>query len=109
MRVFEKNSNIFKLLSEAVSEGIIVVNEKQEIVAANLRINEMFGYRDEELVGQSLDILIPLPHRNVHKNHVATFYGKHEKRRMAEGRNLSGLRKNGDQFPLEVGWNPFSL
>ena len=109
MRVFEKNSNIFTLLSEAVSEGIIVVNEKQEIVASNMRANEMFGYEDEELVGQFLDILIPLPHRKVHKKHVTTFYDKHKKRRMAEGRNLSGLRKNGEQFPLEVGLNPFSL
>lgn len=109
MRVFEKNSNIFRLLSEAISEGIIVVNEKQEIVAANMRVNEMFGYRDEELVGQPLDILIPIPHRKVHKKHVTTFYRKHEKRRMAEDRNLTGLRKNGEQFPLEVGLNPFSL
>ncbi len=109
MRVFEKNSNIFKLLSEAISEGIIMVNEKQEIVAANPRANEMFGYEDEELTGQSLDVLIPMPHRKVHKNYVTTFYRKHEKRRMAEGRNLSGLRKNGEQFPLEVGLNPFSL
>ncbi len=109
MRVFEKNSNIFRLLSEAVSEGIIVINEKQEIVASNIQANEMFGYEDGELTGQSLNILIPLPHRKGHKNHVTSFYRKQEKRWMGEGRNLSGLRKNGEQFPLEVGLNPFSL
>lgn len=109
MRVFEKNSNIFRLLSEAVSEGIIVANENQQIVASNMRANEMFGYEDEELVGQPLDILIPQPHRKIHKKYFTAFYRKHEKRRMAQGRNLSGLRKNKEKFPIEVGLNPFSL
>ena len=59
MRVFEKNSNIFNLLSEAISEGILVVNHDQIIVASNSRTNEMFGYEEGELKGSSLDILIP--------------------------------------------------
>ncbi|MDT7827485.1 PAS domain S-box protein [Pricia sp. S334] len=109
MRVFEKNSNIFRLLSEAVSEGIIVVNDKQDIVASNKRANELFGYEDEELVGHSLTILIPRSLRKVHNNHMSSFFEQHEKRRMAAGRTLSGLRKNGEKFPLEVGLNPFSL
>lgn len=109
MRVFEKNSNIFKLLSEAVSEGIIMVNEKQQIVAANMWANDMFGYDDEELVGQSLEILIPQTYRKAHQKHIKEYYLKHEKRRMALGRSLFGVRKNNEQFPLEVGLNPFSL
>lgn len=109
MSVFEKNSNIFKLLSEAISEGIIMVNEKQQIVAANTQAHEMFGYEHEELVGRPLETLIPKPYRKVHKKHVATFSENQEKRRMAEGRNLSGLRKNNEKFPLEVGLNPLSL
>ncbi|MGB6151923.1 MAG: PAS domain S-box protein, partial [Pricia sp.] len=109
MRVFKKNSNIFKLLSEAVSEGIIVVNEKQQIVAANMRTHEMFGYDDEALIGQSLEILIPKNYRKAHQKHIKKYYQKHEKRRMALGRSLFGVRKNQEQFPLEVGLNPFTL
>ncbi|HEA20562.1 hypothetical protein LCGC14_0685030 [marine sediment metagenome] len=109
MQVFEKNSTIFKLLSDAVSEGIIVVNEKQQIVAANMWANDMFGYDDEELVGQPLQILIPQTYRKAHQEHIQSYYQKHEKRRMALGRSLFGLRKNQEQFPLEVGLNPFSL
>lgn len=109
MHVFEKNSNIFKLLSEAVSEGIIVINQEQVIVAANMRASSMFGYGDEELVGEPLEVLIPQTYRTVHRSHVSEFYKKHEQRRMAEGRSLSGIRKNKELFPLEVGLNPFSL
>ncbi|MBW8242792.1 MULTISPECIES: PAS domain-containing sensor histidine kinase [Flagellimonas] len=109
MRVFEKNSNIFKLLSEAVSEGIIVINEEQLIVAANTRASAMFGYENEALVGEPLEVLIPQTYSKAHQTHVSGFYRKHEQRRMAEGRTLFGLRKNKDQFPLEVGLNPFVL
>jgi len=109
MRVFEKNSNIFNLLSEAISEGILVVNEEQIIVSANSRTNQMFGYEPDELRGQPLNILIPDAYRESHEKHVARYYKEKEQRRSAEGRNLSGLRKNSEEFPIEVGLNPFSL
>lgn len=109
MRDFEKNSITFRLLAEAVSEGIIVVNEEQQIVIANRWANAMFGYDDEELVGQSLEVLIPQTYRKVHQKHIKAYSRKHEKRRMALERSLFGVKKNQEQFPLEVGLNPFSL
>ncbi len=66
MQVFQKNNNIFKLLSKGVSEGIIVVNIKQEIVATNTSAEEMFGYGKDELYGKPLDTLIP---QRYHKQH----------------------------------------
>lgn len=109
MRVFEKNSNIFNLLSEAVSEGILVVNRNQIIVATNSRTNEMFGYEEGELKGSPLDILIPASFHNSHRNHIAKYNEKHDQRRMAQGRELFGQRKNQEQFPVEIGLNPFTL
>lgn len=109
MRVFEKNSNVFNLLSEAVSEGILVVNEEQIIVSANMRTNQMFGYEPDELRGQPLNILIPVSYRKSHQENVAHYYNETERRRLAEGRSLSGLRKNSEEFPIEVGLNPFTL
>lgn len=109
MRVFEQNSNIFILLSEAISEGIIVVNSKQEIVASNNRAENLFRYEKDELLGRQLQILIPESFRKVHKGHVDKFHEHERQRRMAVGRSLLGLRKNGEKFPLEVGLNPFSL
>ncbi len=66
MKVFDdKQDNIFKLLSEAVSEGIVIVNKKQEIVASNEAANIMFGYENDELEGKPLNVLIP---KNYHRN-----------------------------------------
>lgn len=109
MKVFEKNSNIFRLLSEAVSEGILVVNQKQIIVAANGSSHSMFGYADEELIGKPLDTLIPSHYRGAHSGHFKGFITGGEKRQMGHGRNLFGLKKNGKEFPVEAGLNPLNL
>jgi PAS domain S-box-containing protein len=109
MRVFQKNSNIFNLLSEGVSEGIIVVNTQQEIVATNTSAEEMFGYVKDELLGKPLDTLIPRRYHKGHDQHVERFIEKSEKRQMGHGRDIHGIRKNGEEFPVEAGLNPFEL
>tara|TARA_R100000541_G_scaffold46136_1_gene53277 strand:+ start:2329 stop:3849 length:1521 start_codon:yes stop_codon:yes gene_type:complete len=109
MEVFKKGSNVFKILSEAVSEGIVIVNKEQQIVATNSAANEVFGYAEEELLGQHLDILIPKKYHRSHHSHVDEFMDKSEKRSMGHGRNLYGRRKDGSHFPVEAGLNPFSI
>jgi len=109
MKVFEKNSNIFRLLSEAVAEGVMVVNEKQIIVAANGSATAMFGYAEDEFMGESLNMLIPSKFRNNHKTYFKGFVEKNETREMGQGLELFGQRKDGSQFPLEVGLNTFQI
>ncbi len=110
MKVFEaKKGNIFKILSEAISEGIVIVNENQEIVTSNDAAGKMFGYKTEELLGQSLGILIPREYRNSHPKQVDDFLQKSDPRQMGHGRDLYGLRKDGTTFPVEAGLNPFEI
>ena len=109
MQVFQKDSNIFNLLSEGISEGIILVNKEQKIVATNSAADEMFGYAKEELLGKPLETIIPARYRGNHSQHVSSFIEKSEKRSMGRGRDLNGLRKNGKEFPVEAGLNPFEL
>ncbi len=109
MRVFKKNSNIFHLLSEAVSEGTIVVNQDFNIVSMNRRADELFGYDQEELVGKPLNKIIPHKYREAHKLHVSDFFEKGGKAKMARGRALHGLKKTGEEFPLVVSLNSFTI
>lgn len=110
MQVFkEKMGNVFKILSEAVSEGIIVINENQTIVAANGSAKKMFGYTDESLVGQHLNILIPNNSLHSHSSDVNLFLKKSDSRSMGHSRDLFGKRKDNSQFPLEAGLNPFEI
>jgi PAS domain S-box-containing protein len=109
MEAFKRESNIFKILSEAVSEGIIIVNTSHIIVETNDSANQIFGYEKEELIGQHLDILIPNQYRHGHNEHVSGFMEKGQKRQMGRGRDLHGRRKDGSEFPVEAGLNPFSV
>lgn len=110
MKVFEQEkSNIFKILSEAISEGIVIVNESQQIVASNEAAANMFGYSANELVGEPLDILIPMNYHHSHRKQVANFIENSDQRQMGHGRDLYGVRKDGTHFPVEAGLNPFEI
>ncbi|WP_435625281.1 PAS domain-containing sensor histidine kinase [Flagellimonas sp.] len=108
MKLFEQN-NIFRILSEAISEGILIVNDKQTIVASNTVVNTMFGYEEEGLNGENLSILLPKNSRIPHETHFKDFLVKGKKRSMGMGLDLEGVRRDGSKFPLEIGLNPFSL
>lgn len=109
MHSFQKNSEIFNLLAEGVSEGIIVVNTEQLIVATNSSTDRMFGYNKGELLGKPLDTLIPQRYHHNHGQHVEHFIEKSQRRQMGHGRDLHGVHKNGEEFPVEAGLNPFKL
>lgn len=107
--MFQSQQDILQVLSDAVSEGIVVVDEHQNIVSTNNTANKMFGYPTNELIGQALNVLIPKNYHPKHSVYVSSFIKHTEKRRMGHGRNLYGLTKSGTQFPVEVGLNPFRL
>ena len=107
--MFRNREDILKVLSDAVSEGVVVVDKDQKIVSTNASADTMFGYETNELIGQSLNVLIPNNYHPKHSDHFTSFFNKSEKRKMGRGRYLFGLNKNGKEFPVEVGLNPFTL
>ncbi len=107
--MFKSNNDIFEILSEAISEAIIVVDETQTIVAINSSTSSIFGYDKEELNGQKLDILIPKSFRHGHDSHFKNYYKHSTKRKMGLGKELFGAKKDGEEFPVEVGLNPFKI
>ena len=110
--LFHESEFVFNVLYEAVSEGVIVVDENQIIVAANSAAEKMFGYVKDELYEQHLNILIPSSAHKAHSmkgGHYDTFYKQSSARQMGINKDLLGVRKNGNTFPIEVGLNPFEL
>ncbi len=101
--------NTFDILSEAISEGVIIVDENQMIVATNSASEQIFGYEKGELKGQSLNILIPQQYRGNHGGHFQSFMKHSQKRQMGIGRDIHGVKKNGDTFPVEAGLSPFQI
>jgi len=110
--LFHENEFVFNVLFEAVSEGVVVVDESQTIVATNVAAEQMFGYTKDELITQHLNILIPPNYHTAHSahgGHYDTFYKQSSARKMGENKDLFGAHKNGTKIPVEVGLNPFKI
>jgi two-component system, LuxR family, sensor kinase FixL len=75
-------------------------------VLVNTHVEELFGYRREELVGKLVDILVPERFRAIHPGHRAKFLAKPEAVVIGAGRELFARRKDGTEFPVEIGLNP---
>lgn len=105
--LFQDDELAFDMLFEAISEGVIVVDEQQIIVASNSAAEEMFGYKKSEILSQHLQILIPTKHHSTHGAHFNAFYAQASKRKMGQNRLLFGVNKSGVNIPVEVGLNPF--
>src|SRR5439155_6849850 len=96
----------FRLATEASPSGIVLVNDQGRIVLVNSQIEKLFGYRREELVGKLMDILVPERFASQHPAHRAEFFAAPTARAMGAGRELFALRKDGSEFPVEIGLNP---
>jgi len=90
---------------EATSEGLITVDISGNIEMVNKATERIFGYDRAELVGQPIEILIPEVYRGVHEEKRAGYFAEPKLRPMGIGRDLYGRRKDGTQFPVEVGLN----
>lgn len=85
--------------------GIILVEQDGSISFANSRAYSIFGYESEELIGQSVEVLVPNSFRRHHTEQRDAYLREPQKRMMAERSNLCGLRKNGTHVPLQIGLN----
>ena len=99
----------YRGLLEAAPDAMIVSDTKGKILLINAETERLFGYDRAELVGQQVDILVPQSVRGRHSEHRAGYSAHPRTRTMGEGRKLSGLRKDGTEFPVEVSLSPTEL
>lgn len=106
MSGFIAYQEIFDVLTNSISEGVLVVGEDQSVLAVNNTLLNIFGYNKEEVEGKDFELLIPEVKRKAHREHFKGFLQSHSRRRMASGRVLYGRHKEGHRIPLEVGLTP---
>lgn len=95
-------------LLDSVPDGFIVADEFGTIVFTNQAVHSLFGYTSEELVGQTLDRLIPERLREAHLKHRLAYQEQPKVRPMGLGLDLLGLKKDGTEFPVEISLSPLT-
>jgi PAS domain S-box-containing protein len=109
--MFKQDQEIFNILLETISQGVIIFDNHQVIMEVNKSAAKMFGYpKDELLDHQSLNVLIPKEYLTKHESHFKGFIKEDEHRRMSEETiDVFGVKKTGKIFPLKIELNPFSV
>jgi PAS domain S-box-containing protein len=100
---------MFRLAVEACPSGMLMIDRTGTIVMINSEIERLFGYERHELINKPVDILVPDHLRQQHAGHRNAFVHNPETRRMGVNRDLFGRRKDGTEFPVEVGLNPIPI
>jgi len=97
---------LFRLVVEASPSGVVMVDRRGTIVLVNRETERLFGYTRDELVGQSMERLVPVRFRDNHPAVRQEFFTHPQTRAMGAGRDLFGVHKDGTEIPVEVGLSP---
>jgi PAS domain S-box-containing protein len=96
----------FQLIVESTPNAIVLVNKEGKIAYVNNQTEKLFGYTKSELIGQFVEILIPQRYSPKHPDFRNNFFSTPSTRSMGAGRELFAIRKDKEEFPIEIGLNP---
>ena len=101
-----KSEQRFRDLLESAPDAMVIVDEGGRIQLVNARTEDLFGYGREELLGESVDRLLPDRMRSLHPRHRADYAADPSPRPMGAGLELFGKRRNGTEFPVDISLSP---
>ena len=102
----EESEDWFKTLLNSAPDAMVIIDDAGNIKIANSQTEKMFGYDRTELQNQKVEMLLPERMRSRHLGHRNGFVQNPSARPMGAGLELIARRKDGSEFPVEIGLNP---
>ena len=99
----QKSEAHLSAILASAPDGLLSVDHKGVICSINDEIVNIFGYPEEELLGQSIEVLIPMKHKKQHAHYVSNYIESGKDKVMAAGREIFGSRKDGTPIALSIG------
>ncbi|NBU10562.1 MAG: PAS domain S-box protein, partial [Proteobacteria bacterium] len=106
LTALRRSEEEFRTLVEFAPSGIVMVNAEGRICMVNGRLESDTGYLRQELLGQSVEVLVPVRHVHAHAAHRQRYTGSPGVRPMGAGTDLHVRRKDGSEFPAEIALTP---
>src|SRR5690606_12316668 len=100
-QLLESEARTRAILAAAV-DAIIIIDERGTIESLNGAAERLFGYDSTEMVGQNVKMLMPAPYRGEHDGYLKNYTTTGIKKIIGSGREVVGLRKNGETFPMDL-------
>ncbi|MBP2614926.1 PAS domain-containing sensor histidine kinase [Chryseobacterium jejuense] len=97
-----ESTKLLHAIIETAIDGIITIDNRGRIESLNPSALKIFGYKEEELVGKNISVLMPEPDKSRHDGYLLHYQDTGEKKIIGKGREVRGLRKDGTQFPFRL-------
>ncbi len=105
----ELSDDVLRQALDAAPDGVVVVDDRGAIVFVNPMVEQLFEYPRDQLLGMSVDLLLPERARRLHAGRRAEYAAHPRTRSMGTGLDLRGRGRSGDEFPLEISLSPLRM
>lgn len=108
-RLKDEQQALLTTILDTIVDGLVIINEKGIIEAFNLGAEKTFGYKEQEVIGKNVSMLMPHPYQGEHDGYMERYIRTKEPHIIGIGREVTGLHKSGHTFPMDLSVNAMQI